>query len=521
MRFTSARLLSLALVAAVLAAVFYCAGLNTSPIYLTKDEASYAIQSHAIATTGRDTNGRLMPLFFQEPGFSIGRDPIYIYASALILKARPMEARSLRLPTTIAAVLTIGLIVFVASELFGVAALGAVAAMLLAVTPVFFIRSRAALSVILPVPFQLAWLLCLLYYARDGRLRHLVIGTAALGLGLYSYLSMLLFAPIHLLFSLAEIARHRRWRHAAVAVGLFGGLLIPLVLWQFSHPGHVTELASSYRVYPAGLTPLQGIKDVLSWSSLTLRSDIYWNAFNPSRLFFAGESSLVDSTRAAGLFPLVFLVLLPIGFYDFLTRPLTVPRLAILSVFVIGPVPGALVGEETIGRYLFVAPMAALVATAALARLWQTGRVVLRVAAIGMLLSSVWLFAGFYQDYMGDWRIRSARYFGGNLQGAMTTVLTASPAPDLVYLSEGIPYVNVYWDYYRRALGRPDLAGRERGLRLADADWREGTGRAMAIVPGDQDATMVETLRSAGWVVTSEIREPDGGAPTFYVLTRG
>ena len=73
----------------------------------------------------------------------------------------------------------------------------------------------------------------------------------------------------------------------------------------------------------------------------------------------------------------------------------------------------------------------------------------------------------------------------------------------------------------RRALGRPDLAGRERGLRLADADWREGTGRAMAIVPGDQDATMVETLRSAGWVVTSEIREPDGGAPTFYVLTRG
>jgi hypothetical protein len=216
-------ILPLAAAAAVLAAFVYCSALEVSPLYLTKDEASYGIQAHAIATTGRDTNGRRFPLFFQEGGFSIGRDPIYIYAEALLLKFRPLTAGTLRIPTTIAAALSIGLILLVAYELYGSVAMAIIAAVLLAVTPVFFIRSRAALSVILPVPFQLLWLLFLIRYSRDGRLRQAAAATAALGVGLSSYLSMLVFAPIHLLLLLAEIGRQRRWRHAAIVLAVFAG----------------------------------------------------------------------------------------------------------------------------------------------------------------------------------------------------------------------------------------------------------------------------------------------------------
>lgn len=514
--------LLLAVSATLLSASVYCSYLDVAPLYLTKDEVSYGIQSHAVATTGRDINGRLFPLYFEEPGFTVGRDPLYIYASALVLQFRPLTAAALRVPTTVAASIAIGLVVLVAYEMYGSLTLAALAGLLAVVTPVFFIRSRAALAVILPVPFQLMWLLFLLRYSRDGRLRHMLLAVAALAAGMYCYLSMLFFAPLHLLFSLAEVSRQRRVLHAVAAVALFGALLLPIAWWQLEHPGHINELASTYRVYPAGLTPLQGVKDVMSWSSLSRRSDIYWNAFNPSRLFFSGESSLIDSTRSAGLFPLVYLVLLPLGCYDWVRRPVSVPRLAVLSVFLLGPVPGALVGEETIARYLIIVPLAALLAVGAIDRLWKSGWLVCRAGAAGAVVLSVFLFYGFYHDYFGEWRVSSALYLGGNLKGAMEQVLSVPPAaaPDVIYLSERIPYVPVYWEFYRRAHNRADLVGRERGLRLQDDDWRVAPGRAMAIVPGGDDPS-ADTLRAAGWSVVAEIHEFYGGPPSFFVLVRG
>lgn len=511
----------LASAAVVLAAMLYCSRFDISPLYLTKDEVSYGVQSHAIATTGRDINGRRFPMFFEEVGYSIGRDPLYIYASALLLKVRPLDATTLRLPTSFAAAISIGLIVLIAYEMFGSAWLAAVAGVLLAVTPVFFIRSRAALSVILPVPFQLVWLLCLLRYARDGRLRYMVVASASLGLGVYSYLSMMFFGPIHLLFSLIEIARQRQWRHAVIAVATFAGLLLPLLMWQALHPSHFNDIASSYQFYPSNLTPLQGIKDVLAWPNLSLRADNYWRAFNPSRLFFDGESSLIDSTRTAGLFPLAYVLLLPLGIYDFLQRQPTVPRIATLSVFLIGPIAGVLTADQTIGRYLILAPLAALLATGAIDRLWRSGWLVFRGLAALSVVMSVLLFAGFYNYYMGDWRISSAFYLGNNLKGAMEQVLAmpAEAAPEQIYLAETIPNARVFWDFYRRAANRQDLVGRDRRLQLSDTDWRETQARAVAIVPGGSDPAAA-ALTAADWSVTAEIHEFFGGAPTFVVLSR-
>jgi 4-amino-4-deoxy-L-arabinose transferase-like glycosyltransferase len=515
------RVLQLASVAAVLAASLYCSRLDVSPLYLTKDEVSYGIQSHAIATTGRDINGRRFPVFFEEIGFSIGRDPLYIYGTALLLQFLPLDAPTLRLVPALAAAVSVGLVVLIAYEVFGSAWLAGVAGVLLAVTPVFFIRSRAALSVILPVPFQLCWLLFLLRYARDGRLRHIAMATTALGLGLYSYLSMMFFAPVHMLFSLAEIARQKQWRHAAIALAIFAALMLPIITWQLMHPSHFNDLASTYRIYPAELTPLQGVKDVLAWSNLSLRADRYWNAFNPSRLFFAGESSLVDSTRTAGLFPVVYLLLLPIGVYDLLRRPFSIPLLATLGLIVIAPATSVFAVDDTVARYLVVVPLAALLATGAIDRLWRSGWITLRAAAVAAMLVSVVLFAGFYQHYMGDWRINSAPYLGLNLQGAIARVMTTpvEAAPQRVYLSENIPYASVFWEFYGRALNRPDLIGRASRLRLGDSDWRETPGPAVAIVPGGADPSTA-ALTAAGWRVTAEIHEFYGGPPTFIILSR-
>src|SRR4051794_5460757 len=100
-----ARVFVAAALIAIVAAFVYCSGLGVSPVYLTKDEVSYGIQADAIATTGRDAAGHLFPVYFQEPGFTVGRDPLYVYASALVLKFMPLGPEALRVPTTMAALI--------------------------------------------------------------------------------------------------------------------------------------------------------------------------------------------------------------------------------------------------------------------------------------------------------------------------------------------------------------------------------------------------------------------------------
>ena len=52
--------------------------LERSPIYLNNDEAAFAVQAHAIATTGHDDDGRLMPLYFNMLP-SVWYQPVIVY----------------------------------------------------------------------------------------------------------------------------------------------------------------------------------------------------------------------------------------------------------------------------------------------------------------------------------------------------------------------------------------------------------------------------------------------------------
>ncbi|MGH9386563.1 MAG: glycosyltransferase family 39 protein [Vicinamibacterales bacterium] len=501
--------------------LLYGRDLDLAPVYLTKDEANFGLQSHEVAKTGRDRNGNFLPLFFQEPGFSIGRDPIYIYATALVLQFRPLDERSLRLPSAAAGVLAIGLTVLAAKELFLSIRLAALAAILVAVTPAFFIRSRAALSVIFPVAFELLWFAFLLAYLRNGRLSNLLGSTLALGVGVYSYLSMVFFAPVHFAVTIAALVTRQRWRHLAWATGCLALTLIPLTAWQLSHPQRIAELVGTYKVYEPHLNVFQGARSLFTWFSLGTRADVYWQAFNPSRLFFSGESSLIDSTRSAGEFPLAYMLLLPVGLYALTRRPLTIPHGAVLLGFLTAPIPGVIIGEDTIGRYLMIGPWAAFIAVAGVRLLWESRTLLARGLAVACVASTLILFRGFYVDYMGDWRIRSSAYLGGNLRGAFESVLLTprSAAPDFVFISETIPYVDVFWEFYRRAHGRDDLEVRTRGLSLRNTDWERPPGKAVAIIPASEDAA-IEKLKLAGWTVASEIHEFYGGKPSFVVLSR-
>src|SRR5438128_2337287 len=95
--------LRLALLAPMLAAVtvLYTIRLSDAPIYLMHDEVMFALHADSIARTGHALNGDRLPLYFSEPGFQAGRDPLIIYLTAAVLRVLPLSESTVRLPTAI------------------------------------------------------------------------------------------------------------------------------------------------------------------------------------------------------------------------------------------------------------------------------------------------------------------------------------------------------------------------------------------------------------------------------------
>lgn len=509
----------LALLISAAGAALYATRLEEAPIYLAHDEIKFALQAHAIATTGRDINGLFMPLFFSEPGFSAGRDPVSIYVTALFLELLPFSESSIRLPTAVVGLLNIVLMFFLAHRIFKRLSFALVAAALLALTPIHFIYARFGLDVVYPLSFLMAWLLCLVGYLESGSLKRLFAAMMCLGFGGYSYLAFLVMTPVYVALTGFTLRAQRSWRPYAAAAAGFALPLLPLVLWHLRHHSRYGDLVGAYRLYDAHRSWVQGFTDLGNVSSLGMRADVYWNFFNPSFLFFSGDSSVLNSTRQVGVFLLPVAILLPLGVYWMLSRRRTAFNVLLLWGFVSAPLAAVLLGEVAIRRALVMVPFAVLIAAFGFECLLTAPARTWRLAAVVVVLALPVQFWRFYVDYFGSYRVSSSVWFGGNVRGAVTEIIERAQQRPMaaVYLSSGIPYVDAYWDFYVI----------KRGIALSR--------RTVSCDPGRQDlqaappqslllCAMSEPPHGAGaasgeWKLVKLIIDPNG-TPGFSVYQK-
>ena len=92
--------------------------------------------------------------------------------------------------------------------------------------------------------------------------------------------------------------------------------------------------------------------------------DTCYNFFNPSFLFFSGDTSYINATRQAGVFPYALAVLLPVGLYAVLSARRMRMAETLLLGFFLAPIAAVLVAEVKINRALVVMPFGALIAVA-------------------------------------------------------------------------------------------------------------------------------------------------------------
>lgn len=545
-----ARMSAIALLLAASASALYVTRLGFAPVYLMHDESQFALQAQAIAATGRDLSGRRLPVYFTEQEFPAGRDPVIIYATAAVLEALPLSEASVRLATAVTGVLNVVLMFLVGRRVFKSDLLGVIAAILMALTPAHFIRSRLAISPLYSIPFILAWLLWLARFVDRPDRRTLSVTAAWLGLGVYTYLACMVMMPIYLLLTAwvayrrlvlserqsdeikvsrvegpvlseresdeVEVSRVEGWRGALLA-----GFLIPLVpmtVWYATHPERYAQIVEAYRLYSADVTPVEGALRFAAYDSIRLRLNLVWSFFSPDFLFISGDSSLINSTRQIGFFPLAFAVLIPAGLYQLARNSGEIGKV-ILVGFVTAPLASVISGAIEMNRIMFVMPFGVLTAGFGVRAMLGSRQALWRWAAIAMLVSVPLQFAGFYRDYMGGYRARSSFWFGGNLRAALMDVIRLEGENHRpVYISRTIPFAHRYWRFYTLAEGRSNLTGQATFYQPQTLD-----GAAVAsgshLVCALSDGGCEPQASSGMWTRVSTAVEPDG-TESFAVFER-
>ena len=491
--------LSIALLAAAGIAL-YATRLGEVPAYVMHDEAQGALQAHAIATTGRDLSGRFLPMYFTEPEFPPGRDPALIYVTALGLQVLPFSEAGVRTPTALVAVLNVLLTFIVARRLFNSDAMGVVSACLLLFTPVHFIRGRMLLSPLYTIPFVLAWLWLFLRFVARPTTSKLAAAAITLGAGCYSYLAAVVMMPLYLAGTLAT-----GWRRIGLAPAIKAGIafvvaLTPMLLWYVTHPERNQQIVSAYQLDGTTRSPLA------RWIAL------YWSFFDPSFLFVTGDSSIMNSTRNAGFFPVAFALLLPIGLIA-LVRTRQPVHLAIAAGFITAPLVSIISGAVEMNRIMFAIPFGVLTASYGADVLLRSRPIAVRAIAAVLLISVPLQFVSFYSNYMGEYRLASASWFaGGAREGVRAVMQQAQGTSGPIYVNSRIDWVHRIWRFYAIRDERLPMIDRARYVGAPPDD--AAPGAFYLCIAASQDCAA-----SAGWQQVESVSSIDGSR-TFNILRR-
>jgi 4-amino-4-deoxy-L-arabinose transferase-like glycosyltransferase len=515
--------------------ILYTANLGHAPIYLHEAEVLFALHAQSMATTLHDTNGRLLPLYFQMPqiGENVWFHPMIVYAMMPFLKALPLSEAAIRLPSVFVGLVDVLLLYFIAARIFQSERWALVAACLLALTPSHFIHSRIAMDYLYPVPFVLAWLLCLLIFLERREMWLLFVATSCLGVGIYSYIASVVMMPLYLLMTVAVIwtAFDRPVRPTLFAIA---GFMWPLCLmiWIAYHPQFLGQTVSRYGVGDQAAAArstgtsigavLEELRRVTRFSGITGRISLYWYFFDPSYLFLTGGyANVVNSTRHVGVFPLSFLVLVPVGVAATMARRRAVDALVVLG-FASAPLAACLVVPEpyAIDRELALLPFGVLIATAGARWLASRGRP-WRAMAVALLAVVPAHFAFFAVDYYRDYPPRAAFWFNWNRRGAIEELLARErqQRPPAIYLStHHISYVDAYWRLYLIKYGRQDLL---RHTIYFDSDGFdvESIPSGSLLLVGPDDVALAPSI-DAGRLRTLTIIPELADPPFFSILVR-
>ena len=279
----------------------YASGLKRNPPGFYLDESALAYNSYLVAHTGAGETGPHFPLFFQyySTGSAQYADCVQVYLLAVVFRFLPPSILLARLFSAFwifGACLLLGLL---ARRISGRRTIGVIVAIAALLTPWFF-EGRGLVLEQQFVPMALALFLLALHHVQakeSWRWRDAAMLAATLAVVTYSYTSAWVLGPLLALALIFFATTRQRWAGLIKTGLLYGLTLVPLFLFDRSHPGLLAKRLNDISYIKPGVAwsdiAAQFVKRFLedqSLSGLLVTGDVYPRHHVPGSggaLFFA------------------------------------------------------------------------------------------------------------------------------------------------------------------------------------------------------------------------------------------
>jgi hypothetical protein len=243
----------------------YTWGISQNPPGFFLDESATAYNAYLVSRTGAGELGPRFPILFQQ--YAVGNptymNPLAIYLLAIVFRFAPpsiLLARTLAAFWMFAACLLLGVL---ATRISGQRKIGIIVAGSALLTPWLFEAGRLVFDAHLPAFTVVLFLLAAWRFQSKEmwNWQDIAMLAGSLGLVTYGYFSGRALAPLYALGLLLLVTAKHRFVGVIMAWLAYGLTLVPLFLFDTSHPGALTKRLYEVSYIRPG-APWKQIRDI-------------------------------------------------------------------------------------------------------------------------------------------------------------------------------------------------------------------------------------------------------------------
>lgn len=500
--------------------------LSSVPPALYCDEAFQGYEAFSLLSTGADSRGVRLPLFFSI--FGVGwQEPLYIYLTTLSISILGTTAGAARAVAAAAGTLAVPAVAWLAFRLRGgPAALSA--ALLIAFSPWALQFSRIGFQASL-LPLLLGAGAAALLQGAEGRLDRprsegrgpgrgasfplLILGVVLMASSLYAYVATRLLVPLLLAgFAVAFLPALRRLGVARLAllVLLMALLAAPIAAFSLTEEGRA-------RMQDVGLTARYGGEAAAGRFISNYLS--YWG---PGFLLTEGDPNPRHSVQGYGMMHVPGLLLLVAGVAAALVRRRPAD-LFLLWWLAIAPLPGALAADPAHAvRAIGILPALYALAGGGAAALFgpggvfHPGRLLGRAALALIVLVALLSWSLYLHAYFVVYPVHSAPAWQYGLRQAYEAAEARSGEHDVIYVTrlEDFPWIHRLYLF-----AFPPSEYQEKGWEGTGYLFDEPVFYGRGVIPGRESPLFIlkpEEVPGEGLRGRQVVTYPDG-APAFVI----
>ncbi|TRZ50724.1 phospholipid carrier-dependent glycosyltransferase [bacterium] len=426
--------------------------LDKVPAALYYDEIDLGYQVKSLLTTGRDYRNVLSPFYFRS--FNTDKTPLPIYFSVLPSLLFTSPEYQVRAGAALAGVVCVVLAMFLAFQLTGKRRAGIITGLVFAFSPWQIQFSRMAFEAIFMLMVFLASISVFLYWQRSRKGWAFYLSAVLLGLNVYTYRTMSLFAPLTVILLLVIFFKDI-WREGLVRVGVWliiiCGIILPFLyattigsadqtridqISVFSDPTIPIKIVRSREVDSNDFGNPQIGKSAVWWSPIFHNKVLsyvtnfgvnYYKNFSADFLFLSGDPNGRHTPSNTGELLFIDVVGLAIGLVVVVKKIRDKKYQLLLGLLFLSPIPSDLTidGAYHASRLMILAGPLLLVVGLGYMELisWFAKN---KKYWVGVpIFVTIWIVAVvFYlQQYFVHFPIESARQFGYGYKQAVLEIV--------------------------------------------------------------------------------------------------